>query len=199
MPTTLYEFTPTRSARARWTLLELDIPYESIEGQQNFGSEALRRVHPLGKMPALVDDGRPLFESAAICNWLADSHPEKRLIAEPGTWQRALHDQWVAFTLAELEAHLWSTARNTFVYPEDKRVAEILPQNANETKRALAVLDDYLAEREYLVDGRFTVADIFTGYAVNWARRAGLAGEFPHVQAYVERLLARPLCTLANN
>jgi glutathione S-transferase len=197
MPTTtLYEFTPTRSARARWTLLELDIPYESIEGRQNFGSEALRRVHPLGKMPALIDDGRPLFESAAICNWLADSRPEKRLIAEPGTWQRALHDQWVAFTLAELEAHLWSTARNTFVYPEEKRIPAIIPQNAGEAKRALGVLDGYLSDREYLVDGRFTVADIFTGYAVNWARRAGLADDVPHVQAYLGRLFARPLCTL---
>ncbi|MGI9382344.1 MAG: glutathione S-transferase family protein, partial [Methyloligellaceae bacterium] len=105
----LYEFAPTRSQRARWTLLALAVPFESIAGQELIGSDRLRAVHPLAKLPALKDDGRPLFESAAISTWLADSHPEKGLIAPAGTWERALHDQWVAFAQTELEAHLWST------------------------------------------------------------------------------------------
>jgi glutathione S-transferase len=196
MSMTLFEFAPTRSARVRWTLLELDLPFESHAGREVFGSEALRKVHPLGKLPAFVDDGRPLFESAAICNWLADSHPDRNFIATPGTWQRALHDQWVAFTLAELEAHLWSTARNTFVYDEGKRIAAIVPQNAFEAARSLKVYDDYLADRSFFIDDRFTVADIFVGYALNWARRAGLTDDHAHVRAFVDRLLAMPNCTL---
>ena len=128
MSIALYEFAPTRSQRARWTLLELEVPFESISGRELIGSERLRAVHPLAKLPAMTDDGRPLFESAAISIWLADSHPEKGLIAAAGTWERALHDQWVAFALTELEAHLWSTFRNTVVYPEERRVAAISEQ-----------------------------------------------------------------------
>src|ERR1700712_1521717 len=80
---TLYEFSPTRSARVRWTLLELGVPFESIEGREVFASAALHAVHPLNQIPAMRDNGRPLFESAALCNWLADSHPEQRLIGAP--------------------------------------------------------------------------------------------------------------------
>ncbi|MEY2933862.1 MAG: hypothetical protein RL033_4611 [Pseudomonadota bacterium] len=194
MTITLFEFAPTRSARARWTLLELGLPFESIEGRDVFKHEALGNVHPLRKLPAMVDDGRPLFESAAICTWLADRQPEKGLIARSGTWQRALHDQWVAFTLAELEANLWVTARNLFIYPEEKRVPQIFEQNAEEAKRALAVFDHHLEGRSWLIDERFSVTDIFVGYAINWARLQGLAAALPNVTAYCARLLDRPLC-----
>jgi glutathione S-transferase len=194
MTITLFEFAPTRSARARWTLLELGVPFESIAGPETFKHEALANVHPLRKLPALVHDGRPLFESAAICTWLADAHPEKGLIAPVGTWERALHDQWVAFTLAELEANLWSTARNKFIYSEEKRVPQIYEQNAEETRRAAAVLDGHLVGRTWLVGERFSVTDIFVGYALNWARLVGSTAELPNVEAYCERLLSMPRC-----
>lgn len=196
MTITLYELAPTRSARVRWTLSELDIPFESITGEapEFFQSPELRAVHPMGKVPALIDDGRKLYESAAICTWLADSHPKAGLIAPPGTFARALHDQWVAFTLSELEAYLWSTARNSFVYPEAERLPVIFKQNATEAKRALAVFDAHLADAEWLVGGRFSVTDIFAGFALNWARMMELTADFAHVRAYLDRLLARPLC-----
>ena len=191
----LFELAPTRSARARWTLLELGVEFESIAGRHLIGSDELKRVHPLGKLPALEDDGRPLFESAAICNWLADSHPEKGLIVKSGTWERALHDQWCAYTMTEIEAHLWSSARNLFVYPEDKRLPAVIEQNNAELQRALAPLDHHLASNKFLVGGRFSVTDIFCGYAVNWARRQKQIGSFANVEAYLARLLAMPNCT----
>jgi glutathione S-transferase len=190
----LYEAGTTRSARVRWTLLLLDLPFASREGFDLMGSPELTAVSPLGKVPALVEDGRALFESAAICTWLADRHPERGLVAPPGTWRRALHDQWVAFCLAELEAHLWSTARNSFVYPEPRRVPEILPQNEAEARRALAVLDAHLAATGFLVGDRFSITDVIVGYAVNWAVNDSLARDLAHVTAYAARLRALPHC-----
>lgn len=62
----LYELGPTRSARCRWTLLEAGLEYESVGNDPGIiGSEELKRVHPLGKLPAAIIDGKPLFESAA--------------------------------------------------------------------------------------------------------------------------------------
>ena len=75
---TLYELGPTRSARCRWTLLEAGLPYESAGNDPKIlGSDELRRLHPLGKLPVAVIDGRPLFESAAIAAAIADLVPEQ--------------------------------------------------------------------------------------------------------------------------
>lgn len=194
MTITLYEFAPTRSARVRWTLLELGVAFDSIAGPEAFTRPELRDIHPLGKLPALIDDGRPLFESAAICTWLADSHPEKGLIAPSGTWARALHDQWTAFVLAEVEAFLWHTARNLFILPEDQRLPAVFPQNEAAARQGLAVLDKALEGQDWLVENRFSVTDIFAGYAVAWAHKQGLITDMPHLSAYAERMLARPLC-----
>ena len=89
MTITLYEFTPTRSKRVKWTLQELGVTYESVNRRELIGSDELRKIHPQAKVPAITDNGRPLFESAAICTWLADSHPDKGLVAKSGTWERA--------------------------------------------------------------------------------------------------------------
>ena len=85
----LFEFAPTRSARCRWTLLEAGLDFES-EGSspEVLQSEGLRKAHPLSKLPAMIIDGKPLFESAAICTYIADSVPDKELIAKSGTWER---------------------------------------------------------------------------------------------------------------
>jgi glutathione S-transferase len=191
----LYELQPTRSARVRWTLLELGIQYESIDrGRETFAMPELAQIHPMSKLPALRDNGRPLFESAAICTWLADSHPEAGLIAPSGTWGRALHDQWTAFTLAEVEANLWHTARNRFLYSEEERVTAVYEQNAKEAKRGLAVFDGALKDKTWLVEDRFSVTDIFVSYAVVWARAQGMTADLPNVTAYAERILARALC-----
>lgn len=197
MTITIYEYPPTRSARVRWALLELDAPFESRSDQGLIGSDELKKVHPLGKLPAIEDDGRGLFESAAICTWLADKHSDKGLIAPSGTWERALHDQWVAYALSEVEAHLWSTFRNTVIYPEEARVPAIVEQNNMELQRALPVLDHHLAENDFFVGGKFSVTDIIVGFAANWARRSGHTETFPNLNAYTERLLKRPHCPYA--
>jgi glutathione S-transferase len=81
----------------------------------------------------------------------------------------------VSFCLAGPESHLWSTARNTFLYPEPRRVPAVLEQNAEEGRKSLEVLDAHLAATPFLVGGKFTVADIIVGFTTNWARRAGWA------------------------
>ena len=192
----LYEFGHTRSARCRWTLLELGVDFDSVELHPLEEKEAIRLVHPLAKLPALENGGRHLFESAAICNFLADRYPDKGLIANPGTWERAEHDQWTFFALTEMEAYLWSSAKHTRFYPEDKRVPQILPRNSDEFAAAAEVLDATLAERDFLVGGSFSVTDIIVGYTVSWGERAGELGPFQHLGAYLDRLCERRHCTL---
>jgi glutathione S-transferase len=110
----LFELQPTRSNRVRWTLQGAGLDYESIGNSvEIIGSEELRKVHLLGKLPAAVIDGKPLFESAAIVTAIADLVPEKNLVAKPGTWSRNLHYQWVSYALSEMEAFLQSIEVNS--------------------------------------------------------------------------------------
>jgi glutathione S-transferase len=195
----LFELGPTRSARCRWTLLEAGLEYESIGNRPDIiGSEELRKVHPLGKLPAAIIDGRPLFESAAISTAIADLVPEKDLVAKPGTWSRALHDQWVCFALAEMEPWVSSTELNSleFVLPKDQHVPAIIQQNSMMFRRSAAALEEVLGRTPYLVEGRFTVTDIIVGYTINFGHEQGLVSEFPNLMAYLKRLYQREHCTL---
>ena len=195
----LFELGPTRSARCRWTLLEAGLEYESIGNRPDIiGSEELREVHPLGKLPAAIIDGRPLFESAAISTAIADLVPEKDLVAKPGTWSRALHDQWVCFALTEMEPWVSSTELNSldFVLPKDQHVPAIIQQNSMMFRRSAAALEEVLGRTAYLVEGRFTVTDIIVGYTINFGHEQGLVSEFPNLMAYLKRLYQREHCTL---
>lgn len=192
----LFEHPPTRSARCRWILGEVGTEYESVEGLDVIGSDKLKEIHPLGKVPAAVIDGKPLIESAVISTYIADQFPEKELVAKPGTWSRALHDQWTCFCLSEMEAWLWSTAVNKFVLPEEERIPVVYEQNAKLFSASAAVVDQALKEKNYLVDNRFSVTDIIVGFTINWANNWELIGSFKNLQDYLDRLYERPCCTL---
>ena len=196
---TLYELGPTRSARVRWTLLEAGLSYESVGNNIDvFQSEELRAVHPLGKLPAALIDGKPLFESGAIVTALADLVPEKNLVAAPGTWGRNLHYQWMCFVLTEMEAFVQSSEINSmdFVLPKDQHVAQIIEQNSMLFRKGAAVLERVLGDREYLVEDRFSVTDVFVAYTLGWGFEDGLLDGHPNLRAYLDRLLAREHCTL---
>ena len=195
----LFELGPTRSSRVRWVLLEAGLEFDSLGNNiEVFKSAELHEVHPLGKLPAAIIDGRPLFESAAIVTAIADLVPEKGLIAKPGSWSRNLHYQWVSFALTEMEAFVQSSEINTidFILPREQHIKEIVEQNSVLYRKAAAVLEDVLRDKKYLVDDRFSATDILVSYTVNWGYDDGLIDDFPNLIAYLERLYERESCTL---
>jgi len=87
----LYFFQQSRATRVRWMLEELGIPYELAPVDMMKGEHkqpAYLKVHPLGALPAIEDDGGSLFESAAIIMQLADKYPEKNLAPAVGSYER---------------------------------------------------------------------------------------------------------------
>ena len=156
MKVTLYESGTTRSARCRWTLLEAGIPFESVLRKGLIGSVEVKSLHPLGKLPMTLIDGKALFESSAVCTYIADHAPEADLIAKPGSWARGEHDQWVSYALTEMEAWLWNTAVNSYVLPEAQRIDSGFEQNAKMFRRSAIALNEYLSGKTYLVENRFT-------------------------------------------
>ena len=192
----LYGMGRTRSARCRWTLDELGLAHEYVDDRALLHSEELRGLHPQGKMPAILIDGQPLFESAPICEYLCDLVAEPTLIGAPGTYERAQHAQWTAFVLTELDAYLWSDFKHTHFYPEEHRSTRITASNAKEIQSALDVLDKELASRDFLVGNRFSVTDIIVGWSINWAANTDHLAAFTQLSRYLARLHEREHCTI---
>ena len=177
-----------RPLRIIWTLEEVGEPYELtvMSREQSRGEEHLGR-HPLGRVPVLEDDEGFLFESAALCLHLGDLHPEAGLVPALGTHDRALVYQWATFAPAELEPPLFEIGSEAERDPERAAIArERFDAAAGAVARALD-------GDQYLVGGRFGVADVLVGTALLFTRRVGIEDELdPSLKSYVGRLTERP-------
>ena len=190
----LYEFGPTRSIRARWTLQELGVEFEPITVNLVAGEHRrpeFLKINPAGKLPVLVDGDLVLTESVAIVLYLADKYPENGLLPADLTG-RAQVNRWLLFAATELEQPLWRISRHTALYPEDKRLPGDVTLARQEFKEMAAVLEKHLEGRQFVVGDRATVADFVMAYTLDWGGEARLLDEFPVLRRYMERMYARP-------
>src|SRR5262249_9859117 len=133
----LYYASQTRAGRPRWLLEEIGTPYEmvrlSLQNGDNRRPEYLA-INPNGTVPALADGDLVLFESAAICQYLADKFPDKRLAPPIGTPARGLYYQWIHYAMSGLEPAAVTIFLHTIHRPEADRV----PALVNEGKQRLS-------------------------------------------------------------
>jgi glutathione S-transferase len=193
----LYEASKTRSARCRWLLQELKVPFEGIKVQLFKGEHKtpeFLKINPFGRVPVLVDGDLVLSESIAICMYLADKYTHKGLIPTPGTPERAKHDQWLLFCATELEQPLWQIRRHTQLYPVEKRLPAEVDIAKDNFKKAASVLEDVLREKTYLNENKFSVADIVVTYTLIWADAYHLLSTFPILENYMNKHKKRDLC-----
>jgi len=177
-----------RPPRVRWALEETGTPYEWVVMTPEEGRlEEHARRHPLGRVPVLETADGLLFESAALCLHVADSHPERELIPAPGSFARGQVYQWAFFAMTELEPRLIGAymARRG----GDPGAAAKADQRLEKAWRALAAA---LVEGAYLVGGEFTIADVIVGGVLENARKFDLLPDDDHVLAYLARLDERP-------
>ncbi|MCX6125227.1 MAG: glutathione S-transferase family protein [Proteobacteria bacterium] len=187
----LYGFGPTRSLRAKWALQEAGQKFEEINGRPLTGSEEYKKIHPQGKLPAIVHNDAIIFESVAIVNYVGSLDPAKNFVPKDGSVLRAKYDQWSCYALAEMEAWLWSNAKHSFLYPEKDRIPAVIEANSKEFILSAGVIEQVLKDQNYILGKDFTFADINVGYTLNWGRCFGLTGHFPNINAYLDRLAAR--------
>jgi glutathione S-transferase len=194
----LYEFGPTRSIRARWTLQELGVEFEPVTVNLVAGEHRrpeFLRINPAGKLPVLVDGDLTLTESVAIVLYLAEKYREKGFLPADLTG-RAEVNRWLLFAATELEQPLWRISKNTAVYPEERRVPGDVVNARQDFKEAAAVLEKHLQGRQFVVGDRATVADFVTAYTLDWAGEVRLLDEFPVLRRYMERMYERPKAPL---
>jgi len=190
----LYEFPPTRSIRVRWTLQELGVPFESVVVNMMKGEHQtpeFRKINPAAKLPVLVDGDLTLTESMAIVLYLGEKYPDKGLMPRD-LGARAEFYKWIMFAATELEQPLWRIARNTAVYPENKRVPADISNARDDFMQSAAVLEDHMKGREFLVGNSATIADFVMAYTLDWGNEAQLLDGCPNLKAYMTRMYARP-------
>jgi glutathione S-transferase len=198
----LYGYPNTRSTRALWALEEAAATYNYVQVNLLKGegrSAAFLEINPGGKLPALVDGNLILTESAAICMYIADKFPAANLAPAHGSLQRAQFNQWCFFALSELEQPLWTLSKHTFALPEKYRVPEIMDTTRWEFARAATVLAAGLGEREFIVGDTLSVADILIANTLNWARARNVDVQPTSLNAYADRMLARPALLRAHD
>jgi len=190
----LFEFAPTRSIRARWTLQELGVEFEAVTINLITGehrSAAFLEINPAGKLPVLVDGDMVLTESIAIVLYLAEKYPDKGLIPTD-VQKRAQLMRWLLFTTTELEQPLWRIARHTALYPKDKRLPGEVALAGDDFVEMANVLEQHMGSREFVVGNTVTVADFVLAYTLDWAQMANLLTGVPRLETYLEQMYAGP-------
>jgi glutathione S-transferase len=190
----LYTAAQTRGSRPQWVLEELGIPYEltRIDESTEEQKRRYRELHPLLRVPALEHGDVALFESAALCLYIADLDPEHRLLPAVGTKERAQVTKWLFFLMTELEAPLDLYALHVADLPEEERVAAIVPWARARFHAAAAVVEKQLAQSSFLAGDHLSVADIVLACMMSWATRRDLLGAYPKIREHKQRMLDRP-------
>ncbi len=191
----LYGTPPTRALRVIWLLNELGLEYEMLPVDPLLQRESQQQdfltLNPAAKVPVLVDGDIVLTESAAIQLYLAEKYPQAGFIPE-ALEDRAQMYRWIFFLVTEIEQPLWRIARNTFLYPEEKRLPQDIDQATQECKEMVAVLERHMKEREFMVADRLSVADFNAAYTLDWANEAKMLDDAPRLNAYRKSMYARP-------
>jgi glutathione S-transferase len=193
MPITLYYAPNTRATRVAFLLEELGVPYERQTIDLAAGENKLPAhlaVHPHGLVPALRDGDTVVFETAAICLYLADRFPEGGLAPAPGSPARAAYYQWAVYSVATLEpalADIWLQKQR----PEGERDQAVLRSAGERFRESAAVLTAAL-KGPYLLGEQFSAADVLIGSMLIWGGAMGLLEGEKHLAEYAARVRARP-------
>ncbi len=183
-----------RSFRVLWLLAEMGITPEIV--RYEIGSKAMREpglmgVSPAGRIPALEIDGRTIFESAAIVQYLCESRPDHGFGRPPGHADRVAFLEALGFaeTMASLIEQL--NLNHLFLRPPARPSPIVVKLNTLRLADTLRALDGMIAG-DYLLPSGFSAADAMLGFNLFAAPYYVDTDRWPGLQAYWARLQARP-------
>lgn len=184
---TLYTNPMSRGRIARWMLEEVGAAYDvAVLGYGgSMKDDAYLAVNPMGKVPAIVHDGRVVTECAAICAYLAEAFPAAGLA--PAADERADYYRWMFFAAGPVEHAV--TNRSLGVTPGEDQQRLV---GYGDYDRMVAVLAAAVSAHRYIAGDRFTAADVYVGSHVMWGTQFGTLPKLDVFQAYIARLADRP-------
>jgi glutathione S-transferase len=186
---TVHHLDYSRSTRVVWLLEEHELPYKLVRYNRAVGGPApkeLASIHPLGKSPAIVDGDLVLAESSAILRYI-DARYGLSKFTPFDVQTRAHHDEWLDFVEGSLAPALFVPLIAGSGLSDRVR-AGFATQLANAWSHITAAVGD----DAFLVGRQLTLADMQMSYVVAVASATGALKDWPRIETYLQRLLARP-------
>jgi glutathione S-transferase len=183
----------SRSQRVLWLLEELGLAYEVRRYERDpktmLAPLALKKVHPLGKAPAIEDEGRVIIETGAIVEYLVERADGK--LGPPPKREAVLrYRQFLHYAegsmMPPLLALLVINKLGVLGKPAKGRIQKMLDTH-------LDWLESELGTRDWFAGDEFTAADIMMSFPLEASRaRGGLDERRPNLTDWLERIHARP-------
>lgn len=189
----VHHFKGARSVRLLWMLEELGLAYEVARESIAEKSDALKRRHPLAKIPCFVDGDVIIQESTAAVDYLANRYGGGAFAVKPDEADYPLYLQWLHAAEPTLMQPIFMVVAHTMLFPEDKRRPSLAEAGRASAHNVFRWLDRDLKGRDFLAEGRMSAADVALGYACYVGRYSKvLTDDFPEVRRYWDGLKARP-------
>ena len=184
----------SRGRIARWMLEEVGQGYrtEVIEFGATMKAPGYLAINPMGKVPAIRHRDAIVTEAAAICAYLADAFPARRLAPPSGDRLRAPYYRWLFFAAGPLEAAVTNKALG-FVLPEGRGTMAGYGSLAD----VMNALEGALSVGDYVAGPHFSAADLYLGAQIGTGMRFGTIEKRPIFEKYWARLSARPAAVRA--
>ncbi len=184
-----------RSLRALWALEEMSFDYELVElpFPPRFFDKSYMDVNPLGTVPFFTDGDCNMTESSGIPLYLVERYQRYDFGLKADHPEYGDYLNWLFHSDATLTFPQTIALRYRMLEPPERQ----LPQAAEDYQKwfiaRLRRLNTHMQGREYLVDGRFTIADIDIAYALHLGEALNFQGDYePHIMDYLKRMQARP-------
>lgn len=192
----LYFAPKSRAVRIAWLLEEMGLDYDLVS--HALGDPAMRsaefrtQVHPMGRVPVLVDGDVHIMESGAILEYLITRYGDGQFRPAPDSTDYPAYLQWLHYAEGMIMPQVNTYMVETFFLPPERQ-SEVHAKRAMKLMgQMLRPVNAALEDQDYLA-GAFSAADIMTGSAAISAKGIGVdMSEMPHLFAYIERLEARP-------
>lgn len=192
---TLFYSTGTCSTISHIALEEAGIPFEGIEvsWQRKVNLEKLAEVNPLGQVPVLMVDGRPLTQGLAILQYISDQAPAKNLLPkkESAEYYQAL--SWLSFAAADFQKSFLPFFMGPRWTNSPEAQADIKKATTQSVDQYLALLEKSLKGQDYILGNQFTLVDAYLFVVTSWCKftRVPLAN-YPNLKKYLHRIFERP-------
>jgi glutathione S-transferase len=182
-------------------LREIGIAFELVRVDRDKGEHktpAYLKLNPNGLIPVLEDGPLVLYETAAICLHLVDTHPQAGLAPAPGTAERAQFYKWLIWLTNTVQARVIDLN-----YPHrmvddgnTEGAAQVKRRSHDKLVECLQQIDDELARhgQPWLLGERYSAADAYAWLMCRWTRNFAErpARSFAHIGPYLQRVMARP-------
>lgn len=203
----------SRSQRVLWLLEELGVAYDIIPHTRHVGSDLappeVRSIHPLGKLPIIVDGDLVLAESGAIMSYVVETYGAGQLMPPPGTPDRIRYLYWMNYAegsgmqpllLKVIFDRIEAVKLPFYLRPLVRALARGVKRNfvGPQLTLHLDFMEAELAKSPWFAGPEISAADLQMSFVLQAAEAyGGLDETRPHLVAFLRTIEARPAWTRA--